>query len=322
MRSPKFIVSLLVLFLAVACKKNEDPEPPPRQDWIDLLESHGNYSLFIEAAKKSGLSDQLSGTAYTLLVPGDSVFQNYLDNAGIADIDTWIQSFGEELTQLILNYHIIRGPGIATGQFSSAFLGSNAFNRFGNPISLHVKADKVPIMINSFAEIIANPISQEDLEVHEINRVLFLPAVADLVSHDPEFSLLRQSLQRAGSGMDALLRQDNEAFCFFAPTNRGFQDFISNSNYSDFHDFTQQKTSSEMRDLLLYHMLPNVLRSDNFSNGSYGTRLQGQSIKLIKDVHGGIGVVDGNGNKADLIITDIHALNGIVHSIDYVLLPL
>ena len=317
----QFLLSLALTLALVSCEKDNKDDIPATQDWLDLLELQGDFSLFAEAAVKSGLSQDLGGTAYTLFVPGDSVFQAYLNNVGTPDIDSWINLYGQDLVKLILNYHIIHGPGIRADQFVTSFIGSNAFNKYGNPISLHILTGN-KIKVNSYAYLKATPFMGGKLVIHEIDQVLYLPTVIDLVAHDPEFSLLRQSLQLCSGGLNVLLRQDNEAFCVFAPTNKGFQDYIAASPYfNDFKGFTQYYSGEEIRDIMLYHMLPQVLRSDSFSDGSYPTRLIGQSITLTKDIHGSISILDAYGNKADVMRTDIHALNGILHSVDYVLRP-
>lgn len=312
---------MAALWAITACEKDNLDELPPTQDWFDILEIQGNFSLFAEAATKSGLRDQLNGTAYTLFAPGDSVFQIYLNQIGTPDIDSWIDQYGEDLVQLILNYHIIHGPGIIKEQLVTSFLNTNAFNKYKNPISLHVWVGN-KIRLNSYSNLLGTAFTGGGLVIHEIDRVLYLPTVIDIVAHDPEFSLLRQTLQLSAGGLDVLLRQDNEAFCLFAPTNKGFQDFIADqSNFNDFKGFTQYYSGTDLRNIMLYHMLSQVLRSDKFSSGTYPTRLTGQFINLNKDIHGGISILDPYGNKADVMRTDIHALNGIVHSVDYVLRP-
>ncbi len=308
--------------LAAACEKDTDEDLPPNSSWLEVLEQHGKFDLFASAVRKSGLADEVSGTAYTLFAPADSVFQAYLNAIGTADIDAWLNLIGDDLAKTILSYHIIHGPGIDTSEFITSFINTRAQNKYGNQISLHISCDAQIVRLNSYADIISTPLEAGNLIIHEIDQVLYLPKVVDLVAHDPEFSLLRQSLQIAGSSLDALLRQENEKFCFFAPTNKGFQNFINASaNFNDFKGFSQYHTSMEIRDILLFHMLPVVKRSEEFTNGTYGTRLPGQSLNLVKDNHGRISILDPHGNQADVILTDIHALNGIVHSVNYVLLP-
>lgn len=314
---------ILVLGLLLSCEKDDTLNLPPDLSWLEILEQQDDYDLFVQALQSTGLSDELGGTAYTVFVVKDTVFQNYLNAIGTPDIDSWIGLLGNDLARLILSYHIIHGPGIDTSLFTTSFISSNAINAYGNPISLHISCDGPLISINSYASLIGTPVLGGKLAIHEIDRVLYLPTVVDIVAHDAKFSLLRQSLQKAGNSLDALLRQENEKFCFFAPTNRGFQDFIAdNNNFSDFKGFTDYYSNTEVRDILLYHMLPQVLRSEDFKNGPYSTRLSGQSLTLVKDLDGSTGILDAYGNQAGVMLTDIHALNGVVHSINYVLRPL
>lgn len=97
----------------------------------------------------------------------------------------------------------------------------------------------------------------------------------------PEFTLLRQTLQLSAGGISVLMRQENESFCLFAPTNKGFYDFIDDQDsFNDFKGFTQYFSSTELRDIMLYHMLSQVLRSDALATNSYSNMLTGQHMNL------------------------------------------
>lgn len=318
----KLIIPALILAgLNWSCKK--DGDGTDQQSLLEILDDQGDLELFTEALRKSGLGNELTGTSYTVMAPRDSVFQHYISQSGATDVQTWLDLLGMEYAHLILNYHIIPGTGIGQNQLTTGFIATKARNKYGNPVSLYIQATS-DVQLNSYADITKTSFAADGLVIHEISEVLYLPTVIDLISFDPEFSSLRQSLQKAGNNLMVQMRQENESFCLFAPTNQGYQDYIAaSSNFNDLQGFLQYHSQEEMRDRMLYHMLTPVINSNVFIHEKrYFTKLNGQFITLSRDNNGGIGILDAFGNKADVVQTDIHALNGIVHSVDYVLRPL
>jgi uncharacterized surface protein with fasciclin (FAS1) repeats/LysM repeat protein len=73
--------------------------------------------------------------------------------------------------------------------------------------------------------------------------------------------------------------------------------------------------SEDLRQILLYHMLPGKILSADLSAGPDTTTLQGGVLTITSD-EVGIKV-----NDANITISDIEATNGVIHVIDAVLLP-
>ena len=69
-----------------------------------------------------------------------------------------------------------------------------------------------------------------------------------------------------------------------------------------------------LRDVLLYHLVPDLYLSDDFEDGSLLTLLEGQSIDVTTTP------IIFNGD-VELIEPDILACNGVIHVLDNVLLP-
>ena len=68
-------------------------------------------------------------------------------------------------------------------------------------------------------------------------------------------------------------------------------------------------------------MAEDVVNALNANDGQFNvTTLQGQEL-TIKQWNDGIYVKDANGNKAQIIITDVDTSNGVIHAIDNVVLP-
>jgi transforming growth factor-beta-induced protein len=71
-----------------------------------------------------------------------------------------------------------------------------------------------------------------------------------------------------------------------------------------------------LRQLLLYHLVPGRVFSNNIANGAIIATKQGETIRASKSSKG----ITINGN-AKVVVADLRASNGVVHAIDKVLVP-
>jgi uncharacterized surface protein with fasciclin (FAS1) repeats len=69
-----------------------------------------------------------------------------------------------------------------------------------------------------------------------------------------------------------------------------------------------------LRDLLLYHLIPDLILSEDFEDGSLATLLSGQTVGVEIDP------IMFNGDVS-IVEDDILACNGVIHALEAVLLP-
>jgi uncharacterized surface protein with fasciclin (FAS1) repeats len=130
-------------------------------------------------------------------------------------------------------------------------------------------------------------------------------SVADTIAHDPELSTLNGLVQKAGLA-DTL--KSGGPFTVFAPTNDAFKAVPAKTLDELGHD------PAKLKAVLSYHVLPTRLLAAQVANSNAKTA-EGGSLALAKA--GTFVTVE----DAMVRTADIAATNGVVHTIDRVLMP-
>lgn len=130
--------------------------------------------------------------------------------------------------------------------------------------------------------------------------------VLDTARHIPNLSIFVSLIEEAGLE-DIFLCAG--PFTVLAPTNHAF---AANPGLTTY--LADLKNVEELREVLLYHILPGLYLTDDFQNGSIDT-LQGESVT----VNVTLSTITFNG--AELVEGDILACNGVLQMINEVLIP-
>ncbi len=130
-------------------------------------------------------------------------------------------------------------------------------------------------------------------------------SVADTLARQPELSTLHGLVQKAGLGETL---KGTGPFTVFAPTNDAFK-AVPQKTLDDL-----AKDPARLKAVLTYHVLPAKVDSAAIKNASAKT-VEGGSVALAKA--GTFVTVE----EALVQTADIAATNGVVHTIDRVLLP-
>jgi uncharacterized surface protein with fasciclin (FAS1) repeats len=143
---------------------------------------------------------------------------------------------------------------------------------------------------------------------HPDDGPLCQPNVLDALAACPSTSTFLQLLETAGLSEIFVCAGP---FTVLAPTN----DAIAALDGSVFNDLLKFENRQQLRDLLLYHILPGRYLSDEFEIGSYETLLPDASVFVT-----GIDPVVFN-NRMQIVDADKKACNGVVQIIDDILIP-
>jgi transforming growth factor-beta-induced protein len=95
----------------------------------------------------------------------------------------------------------------------------------------------------------------------------------------------------------------------FAPSDDAFRALFKDLGIRSI----TQLSAAQLKPILLYHVVEGRVKSKALSNGFFPT-LNGAAVKI--DIANGVKV-----NDSKVIIANLHALNGVIHVIDKVLLP-
>ncbi|MCO7184625.1 fasciclin domain-containing protein [Tenacibaculum sp. XPcli2-G] len=138
--------------------------------------------------------------------------------------------------------------------------------------------------------------------------------IVDTAVTDANLSILVSALQKAD--LVSALEVDG-AFTVLAPTNTAFQNLLdSNDSWSTLDDIPVETLKS----VLLFHVISGEVKAADLSNTYVNTLSTGPNDEMLSLQVEVDGAVEFNGDSKP-IATDIMASNGVIHTIDKVMLP-
>ena len=142
--------------------------------------------------------------------------------------------------------------------------------------------------------------------LHFLSKVMLPPSktILEIINSDKKFSTLATAVEKAGLNKDL---NGTKALTIFAPTNEAFKNLPSGSLEKLFSD------PSELKNILLYHVMPGSLFSCALPRNCRLMTLSGEKIKLTR-TRDGVKL-----NDAKVIDADVGVTNGVLYSIDKVL---
>ncbi len=293
------LVALVAAFALAACGTTASTTEP--DSIAGLAAADGEFTILVAALTEAGLVDTFADAAagpFTVFAPTDAAFADLLVELDL----TAAELLASPDLADILSYHV--SPG--TQLFADVRTNDVLPTLNGMPIAVDgARLDDRATVID--ADLVAS-----NGIVHVIDRVL-LPTktIADIAVADGRFSTLVTALDSAG--LVGAVADPDADLTVFAPTNDAFGDALAALNLSA----AELLASPDLADILLYHVVPGTfLAADVVAAAPFDApTLQGSTIAVTVD--GGV-VLNGSVN---VIVTDVKAVNGVIHAIDFVLLP-
>lgn len=320
---------------------------------VEIAAGNNDFSTLVTAVKAAGLAGTLSGEGpFTVFAPTNEAFAALPEGL----VSELVKPENKATLQKILTYHVVAGnlkatdvvAGIkssngtlkATTVAGSDFMAmldgggvkikdgkGNVINVTATDIAgtngvIHVidqvmlPADVDPAMLLKGTAMNAT----KDHVVHTTNRASDLgPTITDVASGNDNFSTLTAALGAAG--LVETFAGIGE-YTVFAPTNDAFNKLPEGTVAT-----LTTTAKDQLKTILAYHVVPAVISSTDLvaaikANKNYYMMqtLGNQTIvATIKD--GKVQIIDPNGNRSTVIMTDVEASNGVIHAIDTVILP-
>jgi transforming growth factor-beta-induced protein len=276
--------------------------PADRGSIAEVASENGNFTILLAALQQEGLAglfaDDEAGP-FTVFAPTDAAFEALIEELGTTAEGLLARP---DLAE-ILQYHVTEGSVL----FSTAAGLEVIPTLNGMPIAQDGG------VLDDRASIVNADIVASNGVIHVIDQVL-LPTktIADIAVADSRFSTLVAALTEAdlvGAVADA-----NADLTVFAPTNDAFGAALEALDLTA----AELLASPDLANILLYHVVPGTnLAADVVAAAPFSpATLLGPAIDVTV-VDGGV-VLNGTVN---VIITDVKAVNGVIHAIDFVLLP-
>ncbi len=299
----KLIAGFLMIVMAFSaitlsgCVEEEDDEPEVK-NIVETARDHDDFNTLIDALLAAGLEETLSDESkeFTVFAPTDEAFEE-LDSEYLSDL---IENDTETLTK-ILTYHVILGTTLSD-DLSDEMRVETIQGKY-----IDINIDDATVSIND-AIVTTADIECSNGVIHVIDSVLSPQDNIVETAISENFNTLVEAVSAAD--LDTTLSDESNLYTVFAPTDEAFEEL--DSEYLS--DLINNDTAN-LSDILLYHVIPDIVLSTDLSNNMTVTTTQGTDI-TISIVNETVFI-----NDAEVTIADIHCSNGIIHVIDKVLIP-
>lgn len=149
----------------------------------------------------------------------------------------------------------------------------------------------------------AEPMAEMDMEATQ--------TIAELAAGNENLTILTAALQSAG--LDTMLMEETK-HTVFAPTDDAFAPVLEKLGVTK----EELLANTELLNKVLpYHVLAMEVKAADIPYGTDIETANGKTISISEDNV----ITDATGNTANITGTDIVATNGVVHTIDAVLMP-
>jgi transforming growth factor-beta-induced protein len=317
--SLKFVTALsFITLLASPVVANATISLSNQPNVVGVASASADFSTLVTAVKAAGLVDTLSGNGpFTVLAPTNDAFSKL----PVGLLEKLVLPENKTALTKILTYHVLTGKNLAADVIK---LDGKSVATV-NGASINVKIVNGGVVLNDKVNVTKTDIAASNGVVHVIDQVLVpsdldlstLVSKPDAVTNNivqaavatPAFSTLVAAVKAAG--LDDTL-SGTGPFTVFAPTNEAFAKVPA--------DVLAKLLLPENKDALIkvltYHVVAGKVDAAQVVKLTSAKTVQGSDVKIA--------VVDGKvklNTTTTVLTTDIAASNGIIHSIDSVLLP-
>ena len=301
-------MAMTMMVITTSCDKDEDenPQPTPEEKSIvEIASGDEQFSILVDALVKADLVSALEGSGpFTVFAPSNAAFNALFDEWGISGLDALT---ADQLRPVLL-YHVLSGEA-KSGALETGYVSTLNMSTPDNTSALLYVTLQGGVTLNGSTRVTSADVEASNGVIHVIDKVLVPMTVVDIAASNPGFSILVEAVVKADL-VDALNAEG--PFTVFAPTNAAFEELFSQLGVSGIADLT----AGQLTPILLYHVVPDNVRSAEVSAGVVPTLNSESSITVT--ITDGKVMLDGN---ATVVATDVQGSNGVVHVIDKVILP-
>ena len=166
------------------------------------------------------------------------------------------------------------------------------------------------VVVEPVAETEAEPMVEAEPMADDMNMEA-TQTIAEIAANNDNLTILTAALQSAG--LDTMLMEDTK-YTVFAPTDDAFAPVLEKLGVTKDELLANKDL---LKTVLPYHVVPMEVKAADIP---YGTDIKTANGKTISISDANV-ITDATGNTANITGTDIMASNGVIHTIDTVLMP-
>lgn len=273
---------------------------------FSIISSSEEHNILEQLLVETNVNNILDSGIYTIFAPTDEAFE---------DVD--LESLtNEQKTQILLN-HFIAG-GAESTDFSNGYLSTQAKENITgnqNALNMHVNVDG-GITLNGVSTVTVENIIASNGVIHIVDAVIPIPDLTTFVSADSRFEILLEALTREDQPnfIGTLSSFENPApFTVFAPNNDAFSDLLVELELTELSEIETDTLTSTLN---THVIAGEVFREEELASGSINTLGDSFTFDASLNI-----ITDLNGRDINLVVTNLHAANGVIHVVDKVILP-
>jgi len=303
---------ILVSLLPVAARLGSSPD----KNIIELLETYPDkFGTLVTLLEDNNLNDTLAtGGNFTLFAPTNHAFEK---------ASTKLGKLTPEQVAEVLTYHVVAGKALSSDLTDGQQIPTL---RAGSSLTVTIEEKKgwfknwEVIYINDIL-VIYEDIEASNGVVHVVKEVL-LPddlnpnTIADILDEYDSLSKLKELLDTYNL-TDTVKNTPN--LTLIAPTDRAFKE-IENI----LARFTGDAGAQEVTKILTYHVLPQIVKSDDLADGqSYDAVYPGDKVDVSVTEKGWWWwkYTEVKFEDSKVLKVDIEGSNGVIHVVDSVMIP-
>lgn len=311
----KIAFACIALFTFIVSCNNDDEPQAVNNSIAGIASANPDFSTLVTALSRTGLTATLNGSGtFTVFAPTNAAFNTFFGTLGS---NVTVNNVDVNVLRNILLNHVIGSEIMSADIPASVYVSTlSPINSTTNAptISMFVQKSGAVVTLNGGIENGGAVVTSADIDasngvIHVVNRVIGIPTVKDHAVANPNLSTLTSLLvaQNLAATLDGTERSP---FTVFAPINSAFDQ--ATLDYYEGLNFSGLKSQ-----VLLYHVVGGAnVRSNAIPTGDIET-LQGGTFSIS-----GTSINDAGSNiNKNIISVDIQCSNGVVHTIDKVLLP-
>jgi transforming growth factor-beta-induced protein len=295
---------MVTLAGCLALSSCEDDDSPSQQRIVDVAAGNGDFSVLVAALTKADLVGVLDGDGpFTVFAPTNDAFTALLADLGVSGLDDLT---ADQLRPILLN-HVLAGQYRSTDLTSGYFQSANNGGPGSTNVDLYLKVGG-GVTINGSVQVTQADITASNGVIHVIDEVILPTDVVHIAAGNDNFTSLVDALTTADGDLDNVLKGTGP-FTVFAPVNSAFEEISS---------VVEGLSTSELSEVLQYHVVSGNVLSSTLTDGQVVTTLNGTFTVTVSGST--VTITDASGTSANVIATDVQGTNGVVHVIDKVLL--
>ncbi len=279
---------------------------PANRTIVQTAQALPDFSTLVEAVIAAELAGTLSGTGpFTVFAPTNTAFAGLLAELGMSREQLLAN---RPLLSSVLSYHLLSGRALKADVPVGSPISTVQGESFTVDSTLAVTDRN-----GRKAAISGTDVFASNGVIHVIDKVILpkIPNIVELAVGAPQFSILVEAVQAAGL-VNAL--SGPTALTVFAPTNEAFGLLLTELSLTKAELLANVPLLTQV---LLYHVVAGRVYRAGVPVGRPITTLSGGTFTVGADLR----ITDANGRTAGITATDALAINGVVHTLDRVVLP-